>query len=311
MNRKKTAARGRRDTESRNLANNPDWKRFKKRLTDVAKDLDAIHRDGPKKGAVNKAVLAKRLGLTAPRKVVAWLSGDQWPSADGLRLIAEKTGVSIDWLLGLSPLRRITDRERVGDLAREFVIHVVRAYRGSKYAHWGEGLADVLGAARVTRESANFAANAEVEDNPDGGFVVLVKDGRGLGNAYHIRDASAFLIDVTARLTAEADKFEERRDGTEAARIREECIEGLTILSQMMDEEVEEFGRPREVISAELAAGRVDPAWDGAGQTGRFWATQLRNWRLANRRRQEVVGRLSDRLSEALALQSQHDADAK
>lgn len=273
--------------KSAKWSNDRQWKRFHERLAAVALDVPGGRKEDHCE--VNREAFARRLGISS-RKARAWFNGEQWPSADGLRLIAERTDVSVDWLLGLSSVRKLEDRERVGDLARELVLHVVRSYGNSRYVEFGDGLVEELNqpetpehSANVLKETANFDSG-EVVDLSDGGFSVPLISDRGEGNRYLVRNAKGLLDRVTAELVQRADDREERKDRSESDQTRAACAKALVFLASIPDDELAEmFDLPRWIITKELERAFSNPLTDESRQTGRHWLREIervdQNWK--------------------------------
>lgn len=87
----------------------------------------------------SQGAFARACGVS-PARVTEWLSGSQLPSADRLRTVAERTGVSLDWLLlgdgGDGPVMRgYRGERRTGEeLAADVGLHVLPRVRAAAEA---------------------------------------------------------------------------------------------------------------------------------------------------------------------------------
>lgn len=86
--------------------------------------------------ATSNAEFARRCGIDAPR-LTDWLSGAQLPSTSHLWDIAERSGVSLDWLLcgegGPEPVYRGQTRTRA-ELADDVAAYLVRELHAREHA---------------------------------------------------------------------------------------------------------------------------------------------------------------------------------
>ncbi len=76
---------------------------FGERLSQLLYDLNLSYREA-----------AEILG-TGSGTISSWVNKDSYPNTYGVIQIAEKFGVSTDWLLGLSDVKKVPDRDEVSD----------------------------------------------------------------------------------------------------------------------------------------------------------------------------------------------------
>lgn len=190
----------------------------------------------------------KDIGTTA---VSGWCDHGIVPGGKHLALIANCADVSVDWLLGFEVPRRRTDRELIGDLARELVRELVNRYDGRATRARRDGLSHHVGGTierEIEPEGLALSPIAVGEQLVDGrvvlgdgvfGLQLLAVDPQEfLARMYKIVDSREFLETLCEIVIRRANAWELDHEESEVSAVRDAVRTTFAQLSSSRDPDI-------------------------------------------------------------------------
>jgi hypothetical protein len=264
----------------------------------------------------SRTAFAAAIGRSGSR-LSAWIPayGDSrveasLPSSEALHAISNASDRSADWLLGFDVPERRTERQTIGDLARELLAHIVRDYerrssgRPEHVRRRRDGLAHVLGGTLLERERIpRPAKRGDPLPECNIGDVLpkgIITNRSGLGLQILEAEPQQLLARICERIANDANEWEDDNREAERQAVRAEVRE----IYSDLDGAVEASGRDRETVSRWLLDGALDPldnrAQAGVKVLGEMWrGMKARKLHNAEEEDRFVSGVLSDMGREA------------